>query len=519
MNSTMNSTVNSLTVQANESSASLFAEPLPFKVTKIVLYVLILIFGTVGNTMIILIICKFKHMKKTPGNLFILNLAVCDLLTPLISIPVDLALVENNYVWHLGPVLCKVLPPVMTFIATVSPLTLAAISLDRYRTLLHPFKRRLDKRTVKIFIALVHICSGILVLPNMITLELYPDGYCKEVWLDPVLSKMYTFVLFLGQYALPLAFMATMYIVAARSLFASTQRARSMSLNSGTNSAMSTGKRSRNGSGQESLSLNETLGPREANSYDSLQRHFRRESLHNVQVTKMFIVIVVVFAILTLPLEVLWIWSEFFGGNANRYYPTIAVVCRLFTYANSCFNPFIFYKFSRDFHKGFLTFFNKCSPCCEDKDALKQTQRDITSGSATWPWDRNGVRTRTPSWLTPRGSLQSTYSAVSCTDQETTSDKKTEHHLTVPHSVFHSKSLAMEMFNRILIDKQLEATKQRRDIADSLHGSVLKVASTCAESIRNNNCNVSINVFLCDGNVSFELENLESLTILPQTDC
>ena len=72
------------------------------------LYITVLLFGTVGNLEVILIICKFKHMKKTAGNFFILNLAVCDLLTPMINISFDLYLVEGNCRWHLGPALCSV---------------------------------------------------------------------------------------------------------------------------------------------------------------------------------------------------------------------------------------------------------------------------------------------------------------------------------------------------------------------------------------------------------------------------
>lgn len=492
----------------------LFAEPLPFKVAKIFLYVMILVFGTVGNTVIILIICKIKHVRKTPGNLFILNLAVCDLLTPLISIPFDFVLVESNYKWYLGPVVCKVLPPAITFIATSSSLTLAAISLDRYRTLLHPFKQRLDARKVKMLIALVHVCSGILVLPHIVTLELSSSGYCAEVWPSAMLPKIYTLILFLGQYALPLGYMAVMYIFAAKSLFASTQRARLLSIHS----TMSTGKGSRSGSRNGSVSLNGWVAsPDAGSSHDSLERHFRKESEHNAQVTKMFIVIVVVFAVMTLPLEVSWLWRDFGGGDKNRYQPIIAVVCRLFTYANSCFNPIIFYNLSRDFHKGFLAFFNGCAPCCGDDSALKRAQLGATNGSGTW--DR-GMRTYTPSWLTPRGSFQSNHS-VSFADQVKLShDNKEEQNLSAPrfdHKV-HNKSLAIDMFHRILINKEI--TNRKADMANSSYGSsMLKVASTCTDNTPNSNCNISINVYFCEGDITIELGNLESLTVLPQTDC
>ena len=492
------------------SEASFYNEPLPFKVTKIFFYTTILVFGTVGNTVLILIIWKFKHMKKYPGNLFILNLAICDLLTPLISIPLDVMLVESNYRWHLGPAMCKVLPSFTTFIATSSALTLAAISLDRYRTLLHPFKRRLDSRTVKILLALVHVSSGILVLPHTITLELSPSGYCAEVWPNDMLPKIYTLVLFLGQYALPLTFMAAMYVCAVKTLFASTERARSMSLNSKT----STGKRSINGSRNDSLTLNEVNGSQVDSSREFFERHFRNESEHNAQVTKMFIVIVIVFALMTLPLEVLWLWLFFGGGNMNRHHLIIGVACRLFTYANSSINPIIFYKFSGDFHRGFLAFFNGCAACCGNDSALKRARLGATSGFR----GRRCHSSPTSPLLTPKGSLQSAHLENFADQLEISRATKLEHNSIVPlvkHNS-HSNSLVVEMFNRILTNK--EDTDPKRDITNSLHGSVFKIPST-TESILNNNCKISINTFCCDGNVAIEKSNFETLAVLPQTEC
>lgn len=482
------------------SEAGFHAEPLPFKVTKIFLYTTILLFGTVGNTVVILIICKFKHMKKTPGNYFILNLAMCDLLTPMISIPLDLYLVESNYRWHLGAEMCKVLQSVTTFIATNSSLTLAVISLDRYRTLMHPFKRRLDDRTVKILIAFVHLCSGILIIPIVVTMKLSPSGYCGETWPNDVLPKIYTFVLFLGQYVLPLTVMAIMYVVAAKNLFATTKRARLMSLNSNT----SAGKRSISGSRNGSLSPNEVNGPREDNSHESLERHFRKESEHNAQVTKMFILIVIVFAIVTLPLEILWIWADFGGGKTNPYYAIIAVTCRLFTYSNCCINPVIFYKFSRDFHRGFIAFFNGNTPCCGDNSFFRR----VPVGFSTL--ERNGItdgaRIRKPYCPSPRGSFLCNHSTSSTDKVKMCCDSNMEHKLCVPRfEQSCDKSLTVKMFNRISINK--EKAYLGRDFANSLHSSVL-TKSMCTEKLLNRL-----------GDVTIELDKLESLAVLQQTDC
>ncbi|KAL9960365.1 hypothetical protein ACROYT_G033813 [Oculina patagonica] len=489
----------------NSTESNLYSEPLAFKITKIILYVIILILSFVGNTMVIIIICRFKHMKRLPGHLFILNLALCDLLTPLISIPLEMALVENENTWILGEAFCKVLPPAATFFATSSSLTLAAISLDRYRTLMHPFKRRLDTRTVKILIAFVHCCSCILVIPHMVTSELSPTAQCVEVWPNNWLPKMYTFVLFLGQYALPLVFMAVMYIFASRNLFVSTQRARSFSISS------------TNSNGKRKSSLKPVVDPLKASSHDSLERHFRIHYEHNVQITKVFIAIVVVFAVFTLPVEVLWMWGDFAGGVNHKLYPTIAVICRLFTYANSCLNPIIFYKLSRDFHKGFLTFFRYPSSCRDDSTLAR------ANGGSTW--ERNGKTS--PGWLTPRGSLQSTprltprgsfqgskLSVSFAADHGKTShDSKTDHNLNVPRFDYEAYSKFPSVDGTL--SKSNEEANQTRDMVKYLNSDPVEPE----ECVLNRDCNISIKVLFYECDLTIELDKLESLLVLPQTDC
>lgn len=487
-----------LSTESAEPTSS-YSEPSAFEVTKMFLYVAILILSSVGNTMVIIIICKFKHMKHLPGNLFIVNLALCDLLTPLISIPLEMMLVETENTWVLGPALCKLLPAAATFFTTSSSLTLAAISLDRYRTLMHPFKQRLDKRTVKLLIAFVHCCSAILIIPHVITSQLSPSVQCIESWPNKLLPKIYTFVLFFAQYAGPLVFMAAMYIFAARNLFVSTQRARSYSVSSA------------NSTGNRNTSPKRVLDPREVGcSRDSLERHFRKHNEQNAQITKVFIGIVVVFAVFTLPIEVLWIWGEFAGGVNHRLYPTIAVVCRLFTYANSCLNPIIFYKFSRDFHRGFLAFFRHPSSC---KDGASTPANEATA------WDRNGKMT--PSWLTPRGSLQSTPAltprgsiqgskhSVSFADQGKSfhDDKKCDK-LSIPHSDYdtHSSLSYVGTFSR---------RHEEENITECLSANPIALE----ENVSNHNCNITIKIFFYECNLTIELDKLESLLVLPQTDC
>ena len=496
-----------------------YAEPLPFKMAKILLYAAILVFGTVGNIMVILIVLRFKDIKKSPGHFFILNLAVCDLLIPLISIPFDVLLVETNYQWHLGPTMCKVIPAMTTFVATSSPLTLAAIALDRYRTLLHPFKRRLDVKTVKLLIALVHLSSAVLVLPHLVTLDLSPNGsYCVEVWSHELHSKIYTFVLFLGQYALPLLFMSIIYILTAKNLHSSTQKFRSMSLSSASTKS-STGKSSRSLISFKNNSLTQTgvQRLRVDISHESLERYFRKESESNAQVTKMFIVIVAVFAVLTLPLEVLWLWRDFAGGSQSPYQPIISVVCRLFTYANSCFNPIIFYKLSPAFHKGFLAVFNGSFSCFEREDTFKQSRITNRFGS----WDGMCLKVRTPSCMTLKGSSQSSQS-TDLVDQVKVfpNTPKMGKTLSVPsfdQISVQKKSTEVEMFPSITVKRQ-EEIFPNKDKANSLHGSGTKAEPTRTTNLLDKKSKI-LSANCEDGGGAVELCNLDMLEVLQQTDC
>jgi len=79
---------------------------------------------------------------------------------------------------------------------------------------------------------------------------------------------------------------------------------------------------------------------------------FKRKE-QNIRLAKMFVFVVVVFAISMFPNQVLWLWVDFGNGAENKFFHYISVVCRLFTYANSVLNPFIYALKSREFRSGF----------------------------------------------------------------------------------------------------------------------------------------------------------------------
>lgn len=303
-------------------------ENLEFRITKIGLYTLIFTLSCIGNSLVAIVIIRAKG-TWTSANVLILNLALCDLILPTLSIPFDLALEEVNYIWPFGSGMCKVLWPFQTAFSTSSSLTLVAISLDRYRTIGKPLSMRVSTGKILVFSSTIHVISISLCIPYFIALGYNEtEGYCVESWSSFSSRQAYTIVLFLCQYALPLVTMCVAYLLIYRSLRLNTAILFSANRKS---------QRRRNSS-------------RLSTNVDDME--FKRKE-QNIHLAKMFVFVVVVFAISMFPNQVLWLWVDFGNGAENKFFHYISVVCRLFTYANSVLNPFIYALKSREFRSGF----------------------------------------------------------------------------------------------------------------------------------------------------------------------
>lgn len=294
-----------------------------FQIPKLVLYGVILTLSILGNAAVVYIILQSRRrIRKTSYVLLVLNLAICDAITPIISIPIDWVFEEYDYRWTLGAVLCKLLWPLQTMFSTSSALTLAMICFDRYRAVVHPFKaRRVTKTHIKHCIFAIHFTSCIFVIPYVVVLDLKGDD-CDEHWPSPVTSyrKVYTLILFLVQYGIPLTLMVTLHSLALRTLCGQSKHLREGSTHS-----------------------------KASESISSMQfRISARKKMQNIHVTKMFVMIVMVFALSMFPNQVLWLWVDFGNGGKNEYFVIISAVCRLFTYSNSVLNPVIYGFYSRE---------------------------------------------------------------------------------------------------------------------------------------------------------------------------
>ncbi|XP_051764297.1 trace amine-associated receptor 13c-like [Ctenopharyngodon idella] len=87
----------------------------------------------------LLVIISISHFKKlhTPTNLIILSLAVADLLTGLIVIPIE-GIKQTEMCWYFGDTYCGLFVIIVRLLLSTSLSNLVLIAVDRYMAVCHP---------------------------------------------------------------------------------------------------------------------------------------------------------------------------------------------------------------------------------------------------------------------------------------------------------------------------------------------------------------------------------------------
>ncbi|NXP60261.1 NPFF2 protein, partial [Chloropsis cyanopogon] len=297
-------------------------------------YLLIFLLCMVGNGGVCFIILWGRHMR-TVTNLFILNLAVSDLLVGLFCMPTTLL---DNIIagWPFGSLVCKMSGMVQGISVSASVFTLVAIAMDRFRCIVHPFKQKLTIPTALAIIAIIWALAVAIMCPSAVLLQVQeekhfrvllgsgnatrPVFWCREEWPDPGMRKIYTTVLFANIYLAPLSLIVVMYA-------------------------------------RISLSLSHTAVPG-AGKHGQEQRHsaWKRKR----KAIKMLIVVTLLFALSWLPLWTLMLLSDY-ASLSDLQLQLINIYIYPFAhwlaFFNSSINPIIYGFCNENFRRGFQAVF------------------------------------------------------------------------------------------------------------------------------------------------------------------
>lgn len=283
------------------------------KIVLCILYSMIFIFGVLGNATV----CFIMHQRKklrTVTNFFILNLAISDLIFAG-SIPLEFPLIIDDYKWPYTSFFCKLYSPVQTIVVSVSIFTLTAVSVIRYRAIIHPLKRQISHVHANYLLFGIWTFSTLLMIPHFVTLKL-KGSTCDEEWPHSSYRKIYTTLLCVCFYVVPLIIVVFAYAMIVKEL------------------------------------------SKEPDYHNIALKNVRNEETKKV--VSLLIKITVVFAICNLPAQLMWMWLDF--GNADETFPyfwDLLTFLNIFMFANSACNPLLYYIFHDKFRQEVHSFLEK----------------------------------------------------------------------------------------------------------------------------------------------------------------
>ncbi|XP_067876198.1 D(1B) dopamine receptor [Heterodontus francisci] len=115
---------------------------------------LLILFTLLGNALVCAAVVRFRHLRTKVTNIFIVSLAVSDLLVAVLVMPWK-AVAEVAGYWPFGP-FCNVWVAFDIMCSTASILNLCVISVDRYWAISSPFRyeRKMSRRLALLVIGL-----------------------------------------------------------------------------------------------------------------------------------------------------------------------------------------------------------------------------------------------------------------------------------------------------------------------------------------------------------------------------
>lgn len=333
-----------LLVSETTRSANLAADSLPVEAAKLSIYTTCALFGVIGNLLVIIILTKLRGKKTRVTDFFLINLAIADLGSLLLTFPIGATRERVPFGWPFGKFVCLYLQPFTEIFHSASVWFIAITAVERYRKIaarnpkLHVKQRASLKRT-----GIVATCTWMASF-LMFSLPLYfvvdyrklPGGgtFCGPVWpawdKDLVLARVYAVAcLTMLSYILPLAVISWTFLAVSLKLNESSKFIKIMK------------------SGEKE---NETANLNDCCVFTSGKHAIRLAQ--NIRAKRILTPVVLVFTFFMLPLALLRLCVVFWPAIANqKFYNNLFFAVVVCTIINSSANPVIYSMVRHDFRR------------------------------------------------------------------------------------------------------------------------------------------------------------------------
>ncbi|XP_053886396.1 D(1B) dopamine receptor [Malaclemys terrapin pileata] len=156
-------------VGAGEGAGEPPVAPGPAQIVAGSLLSLLILWTLFGNVLVCVAIIRFRHLRSKVTNIFIVSLAVSDLLVALLVMPWK-AVAEVAGYWPFGA-FCNVWVAFDIMCSTASILNLCVISMDRYWAISSPFRYE-RKMTQRVALVMISVAWALSVLISFIPVQL-----------------------------------------------------------------------------------------------------------------------------------------------------------------------------------------------------------------------------------------------------------------------------------------------------------------------------------------------------------
>ncbi|XP_030630409.1 melanopsin-like [Chanos chanos] len=179
--------------------------------------------GVIGNALVIYVFCRSRTLR-TPGNMFVVNLAVADFCMSLTQSPVFFV-ASLHHRWVFGERACELYAFCGGLFGICSMMTLTAIAADRCLAITQPlvFMGKVSRKRVSSILVLVWLYSLGWSLPPFFGWSAYvPEGLqtsCSWDYMTFTPSvRAYTILLFVFVFFIPLGIIAACYFAIFRAI-------------------------------------------------------------------------------------------------------------------------------------------------------------------------------------------------------------------------------------------------------------------------------------------------------------
>ncbi|XP_051742488.1 somatostatin receptor type 5 [Ctenopharyngodon idella] len=273
-----------------------------------VIYLVVFVVGLTGNSLAIFVVLRYTKMK-TVTNMYILNLAVADELY-ILGLPF---LTTHNVLtyWPFGNFLCRILMWADSISQFTSTFCLTVMSIDRYMAVVHPIRSARWRRpsVAKVINSMVWALACLLTLPVIIYCDVQPElNTCNLSWPEPRDVWSTAFIL----YTAILGFFCPLLVICLCYLLI-------------------------------------VIKVKSAGARAGLSKRRASEK----KVTRMVVIIVVVFVLCWLPFFMLNIINVIRTLPENGIITGVYFLTVILTYVNSCANPLLYGFLSDNFKRSF----------------------------------------------------------------------------------------------------------------------------------------------------------------------